>query len=594
MQKIIRIASALLFSLFVIVPVVFGQANDERKRKPVVLATMTIIADIAAQIGGDKIDAQSVMPTGGDPHVYDPTPEDAKRLANADMILRNGLTLEGWLDKLIDNSGSKARIVTVTAGVPPIASEEYENAYDPHAWMNPEFGIQYAKNIAEAFATLDPENSAYYQKNYARYKQQLQALDREIAREINRIPPKNRVLVTSHDAFRYFARRYGMTVLSVLGTTTDADAQTQDVKALSRLVREQEIPAIFVESTVNPKLLKQIASDNGATVGGRLFADSLGDEESGANSYVSMLRQNTRVIVAGLLGEQSGAIPYADLRFIAIVGLLFVAAFVWVARNVKTPGASGLQWRDYRLDVEGLWVSYERKTALANIYLELEPGFVYGLVGPNGSGKTTLFKSILGLVKPDAGKITLNGRRVELLRKETAYIPQREEIDWTFPATVADVVATGRFPRKKIFSRLDQQDYARVDAVLKKLEINALRDKSIGKLSGGQQQRAFIARALCQDAEVYLFDEPFVGVDVTTEEKIIEIIKELAAQGKMIVIIHHDLSKVSRYFDRLILINQHIVASGSVEEVFTEENISRTFGGVSPYIQQAHDAIEED
>ncbi|MCB0855254.1 MAG: metal ABC transporter ATP-binding protein [Bacteroidetes bacterium] len=241
--------------------------------------------------------------------------------------------------------------------------------------------------------------------------------------------------------------------------------------------------------------------------------------------------------------------------------------------------------------MEGLSVSYDRKTALSNIYLNIEPGYVYGLIGGNGSGKSTLFKSILGLVEPDAGNITINESPIDDVRKFISYIPQKEEIDWSFPATVFDIVLMGRYPHQKVFDRLKPEDKQKALQAMEMLGITDLKDKQIGELSGGQQQRAFIARALCQEAEIYMFDEPFVGVDITTENRIIEIVKDLAANGKLVIIIHHDLAKVKDYFDRLVMINQRVIAAGETELVFTDENIKKTYGGRLTILQKTENYL---
>lgn len=241
----------------------------------------------------------------------------------------------------------------------------------------------------------------------------------------------------------------------------------------------------------------------------------------------------------------------------------------------------------YAISVEGLSVSYDRKRVLSHIFLSLEAGHVYGLIGPNGAGKSTLFKAILGLSEGNTtGEVRIHGRPVEEQRKEMVYLPQKSDIDWSFPATVYDVALMGRYPHKRVFERLTADDHAKAMAALQELGIESLRDRQIGALSGGQQQRVFLARALCQEAAIWLLDEPFVGVDVTTEEKIIQLLQTLAQQGKTLLVVHHDLSTVANYFDRIILINQRLVAFGATKEIFTEENIRKTYGGQLPILHQ--------
>ena len=577
MKKLYLLLSLLVFMY---------QINFAQENKLKVVATTTFLADLAKNIAGDKAEVISLMPTGGDPHLYDPIPGDAKKIAEADVILRNGLTLEGWLDELIENSGTRANIYTLTEGIIPIQSVVYQDALDPHAWMDVKNGIIYTDNILKALTESQPEDQAYFESQHARYKGILLALDKEIKEQILKIPSGKRVLVTSHDAFRYYGNAYGLEVVSAMGTSTDAEPTLEDLAHLSEQVKEHDIPSIFIESTINPEIMEQRAHDLGIKIGGKLFADSLGDEESGADTYVKMLRQNTRLILEGLTRLVGTRDAEEDYNFLFVILGIFALSFAVVVVKLKIPSREDLKWEDYSIEISGLSVSYDRKSVLSNIHLNLEPGFVYGLLGGNGSGKSTMFKSILGLIPTDSGSISIHEEEVESVQKFISYIPQKEEIDWSFPATVFDIVLMGRYPHRKVFERLSKADHDRAKESLRMMGIEDLSHKQIGELSGGQQQRAFIARALCQDAEIYLFDEPFVGVDITTESKIIEIVKDLAKEGKLVVIIHHDLAKVKEYFDKVIMINQRLVAFGETEEVFTDENIKKTYGGRLTILQQ--------
>lgn len=238
------------------------------------------------------------------------------------------------------------------------------------------------------------------------------------------------------------------------------------------------------------------------------------------------------------------------------------------------------------ISVKGLSVSYERKLVLSNIYLDIEPGYLYGIIGPNGAGKSTLFKALLGLLQPNAGEIWIEGQAIKTQRKKVVYVPQKSDVDWSFPATVLDIVLMGRYPHKKLFKRLDKHDKALALAALEEMGIESLYDRQIGELSGGQQQRVFLARALCQKADIFLLDEPFVGVDMTTEEKIIGLLKKLASEGKTLLVVHHDLSTVREYFDKVILLNQRLIACGDTEDTFTEAHIAQTYGGQLPILHQ--------
>ena len=230
------------------------------------------------------------------------------------------------------------------------------------------------------------------------------------------------------------------------------------------------------------------------------------------------------------------------------------------------------------ISVEALNVSYDRKRVLSAVYLQVTPGKVYGLLGPNGAGKSTLFQAILDLVEVDTGRVLIHGAPVGEQRREVVYVPQRDDIDLAFPATVYDIVRMGRFPHVRILGGFAATDRTAIAAALDRLGIEHLRDRQIGQLSGGQQQRVFLARAMAQQADIWLLDEPFVGVDATTEARIMKLLHELADEGRTIVVIHHDLSTVRRYFDRVILLNQRIVAYGDTSEVFTDERVAEAYG----------------
>ncbi len=274
--------------------------------KPVVASTASMIWDMAKNIGGDHFDHQMIVPIGGDPHIYEPTPSDARLVANADLILKNGLTFEGWINSLIENSGTKAAVVTVTEGVPALTSLTYKDASDPHAWMDARKGEFYLRNIRDALIELSPEHKEDITKNYEKYSRELSNLDEYIENEIKKIPEAQRILITSHDAFQYYGRRYGLKLQAIQGVSTDAEVQTADILRVNKVIRESGVPAVFVESTINPKMLNRIAKDNDIVVGGSLFSDSIGDEKSAAPSYLEMLRYNTNTIVAALSRKKAG------------------------------------------------------------------------------------------------------------------------------------------------------------------------------------------------------------------------------------------------------------------------------------------------
>lgn len=240
----------------------------------------------------------------------------------------------------------------------------------------------------------------------------------------------------------------------------------------------------------------------------------------------------------------------------------------------------------YPISVEGLSVSYDKKRVLSNIYLHVQEGKVIGVLGPNGAGKSTLFKAILGLIDY-SGNVKIFGHPIAEVRKRIAYVPQRDEVDWSFPATVKDVVMMGRFPAKTIWQKMDKKDHQIANDAMEELSISNLANRQIGALSGGQQQRVFLARALCQEADILLLDEPFVGVDITTEEHIIRVLRKLSQEGKTLLVVHHDLATVKAYFDQVILINQRLVAYGDTGTTFVSENIAKTYGAPHTILLEA-------
>lgn len=272
--------------------------------KPLVVSSVSMLQDIAIHVGGSEFDYQTIVPIGSDPHLYDPTPSDATLCTRAQLVLVNGLTFEGWISKLIENSGTRAAVITVTDGITPIASTQYANATDPHAWMDVKNGIIYAQNIAAALSALAPAHAEAIHQRLTSYLAELEMLDQYILAKIQAIPEPNRILITSHDAFHYYGKRYGLRLESILGTSTDVDVQTADIRRLNEVIRTTGVPAVFIESTINPRMLQQIARDNGLNVGGKLYADSLSDKDGPASTYVAMLRYNTDTIYSGLISDR--------------------------------------------------------------------------------------------------------------------------------------------------------------------------------------------------------------------------------------------------------------------------------------------------
>lgn len=233
------------------------------------------------------------------------------------------------------------------------------------------------------------------------------------------------------------------------------------------------------------------------------------------------------------------------------------------------------------INISNLTVSYEGNTVLNNINLTIKKGSITGIIGPNGAGKSTLLKGMLKIIPTDSGNITVDGEDIEKARKKIAYVEQRSKIDLTFPITVKDVVLTGTYPKLGLFHSPKKKQKQKVMECLRKVEMEDYQKRQIGELSGGQLQRIFITRALAQEAEILLLDEPFVGIDIISENVIVNLLKELKNANKTIVVVHHDLSKVIDYFDNLIILNSHLIDSGATSEVFTKENLHKAYGNMN-------------
>ena len=231
------------------------------------------------------------------------------------------------------------------------------------------------------------------------------------------------------------------------------------------------------------------------------------------------------------------------------------------------------------IEVTDLTIAYRDKPVLWDVDMEVPAGILMAIVGPNGAGKTTMIKSILGLIKPAAGQVLVYGKSYKEQRHLVGYVPQRGSVDWDFPTSVLDVVMMGRYGALGWLKRPGASERAAALDALDKVGMKSFAERQISQLSGGQQQRVFLARALVQDAQLYFMDEPFQGVDATTERAIVSLLQELRSAGKTVVVVHHDLQTVPEYFDWVTMLNVRRIASGPVSEVFTEQNLRQTYGG---------------
>ena len=296
-----------------------------------VVASFSVIGDFAKQVGGDQIDLTTIVGANGDIHVYEPTPADAVEMSKADVILINGLALEGFLDRLVTASGNKAPVVELTKGITPLASTEaddhdhdHEDAdhdeedadhdhgdedghhhhgdLDPHAWQSVANAEIYVKNIETAFCAADPDNCPDYTANAAAYLDKLSTLDADIHQMIDAIPSDKRIIITSHDAFAYFGHEYGLSFLAPQGVSTEAEPSAADVANLIRQIREEHAAALFTENVTDPRVVEQIAEETGISVGGELYA-LLSGPDAPAATYIDMERHNAETISAAIIGK---------------------------------------------------------------------------------------------------------------------------------------------------------------------------------------------------------------------------------------------------------------------------------------------------
>lgn len=231
------------------------------------------------------------------------------------------------------------------------------------------------------------------------------------------------------------------------------------------------------------------------------------------------------------------------------------------------------------VEFHDMTVSYHRKPVLWDIDMTLPEGALIGIVGPNGAGKSTLIKSAMGLLPLGSGHVRIFNQPLDKVRDRVSYVPQRESVDWDFPTSVFDVVLMGRYAKLGLFKRPSQKDKAIAMECLEKVGMSGFVKRQISQLSGGQQQRVFLARALAQEADLYFMDEPFAGVDAATEAAILQILQNLAAEGKTVIVVHHDLQSAATFFDWIVLLNLRLVASGPIDKVFTNELLQEAYGG---------------
>ncbi|PIU04521.1 MULTISPECIES: metal ABC transporter substrate-binding protein [Methylobacterium] len=284
-----------------------GPVRAEGAEPLKVVATFSILADLARQVGGAHVAVTSLVGPDSDAHSYAPAPADARRIAEADIVIVNGLGFDGWLDRLVKVSAAKAPVVVAARGVRTIAGDDghghgHAHDVDPHAWQSVANVRVYVANIRDGLAKADPARAKVYAGNAEAYIRQLDALDGEMRATLAALPPERRRIITSHDAFGYLAEAYGLVVLAAQGVSTESEASPKGIASLIRQIRRERVPAVFVESIADPRLMEQVARESGARLGGRLYSDALSAPGGPASTYLDLMRANLRTIAEALKG----------------------------------------------------------------------------------------------------------------------------------------------------------------------------------------------------------------------------------------------------------------------------------------------------
>lgn len=262
-----------------------------------VVASFSILGDFVRNVGGDRVDVTTLVGPDSDVHVYTPAPSDAKRIADAKLVIVNGLGLEGWLPRLVQSAGSKAQVVTVSAGIVPL---KLGSAADPHAWQSVPNARIYVSDIANALAAADPDDAEFFRARAKAYLDKLEALDREVREAVAKIPLGRRKVISTHDAFGYFAAEYGVQFVAPLGVSTETEPSARDIAAIIGQIKAQKIPAVFLENISDDRLIRRIAAETGAKVGGTLISDGLTGEKGLAPTYIDMVRHNIKALTSAL------------------------------------------------------------------------------------------------------------------------------------------------------------------------------------------------------------------------------------------------------------------------------------------------------
>jgi zinc/manganese transport system substrate-binding protein len=286
-----------LRGLLLALVVSFGVAPLHAQARLNVVTSFSILDDFVKNVGGERVEVTTLVGADGDVHVYTPTPADARKITEAKLLVVNGFGLEGWLPRLLQAAGSKASIVTATKGIAPL---RLGSDADPHAWQSVANARQYVINIRDALAAADPSDADYFAKKAEAYLAQLEALDAEAQQALKQIPESRRKVISTHDAFGYFAARYGIQFIAPIGVSTESEPSARDIAAIIKQVKAAHIPAVFLERIGDPRLMHRISAETGAKIGGTLYSDSLTDEKGDAPTYIDMVRHNITTLTSAL------------------------------------------------------------------------------------------------------------------------------------------------------------------------------------------------------------------------------------------------------------------------------------------------------
>ena len=269
--------------------------------KITVVASFSILGDMVHEVAGDTVNIKTLVGPDGDAHVYEPTPSDVRLLKSADLVIINGLGFEVWIERLAQYSGYKGPVVIASRGITPLAFNT--NSVDPHAWQSLKNGLLYIANIRDALINADPANTVLYRKNAEHYSMRLQALDSWVQAQIFTIPESKRRAITSHDALGYFADSYGVVFIAPLGVSTAGDASAGDIAGLINQIRKERVRAVFMENMSDARLVRQLATDGGAVIGGTLYSDALSSPDGPAPTYIAMFRHNVATMVKAMKAQ---------------------------------------------------------------------------------------------------------------------------------------------------------------------------------------------------------------------------------------------------------------------------------------------------